>query len=46
MALGGEAVLVDEGGQQVAKTPRGSVLAVITADDRSWAATLQPQPRD
>ncbi len=40
--LGGEAAITDGEGAVVSRTPRGSVLAVVTADDRSWSAYLQP----
>jgi hypothetical protein len=41
--LGGEAAITDGEGAVVSRTPRGSVLAVVTADDRSWSAYLQPK---
>jgi hypothetical protein len=41
--LGGEATILSQGGEEVFRTPLGSLLAVISADDRSWVGVLQPQ---
>jgi hypothetical protein len=41
--LGGEADILSQGGVQVLQTPRSGLLAVVSADDRSWVASLQPQ---
>jgi hypothetical protein len=41
--LGGEASILSQGGEEVFRTPAGSLLAVIGADDRSWVGVLQPQ---
>jgi hypothetical protein len=41
--LGGEATILSQGGEEVFRTPPGGLLAVISADDRSWVGVLQPQ---
>lgn len=40
--LGGEAAIMDGAGAVVSRTPAGSLLAVVTLDDASWSAYLQP----